>query len=69
MIGNGSRDKAVRVCAGGPGYEHASRFPGGPDIDTELRLTELKDQLQPHIYHQPTILQGEDACGLPPDVW
>ena len=67
--GHASRDKAVGVCAGGPGYEHASRFPGGPDIDPELRLAELKDKLQPHIYHQPTTLQEEDARGLPPDVW
>ena len=56
--------KAVWVCAGGPSFEHASWFPGGPDIHPEL-----KDKLEPHIYHQPAALQEEDARGFPPDVW
>lgn len=55
--------KAVRVSAGGPSCEHASQFPRGPDIHPELR-----DKLEPHIYHQPTALQEEDVRGFPPDV-
>lgn len=64
--------KAVRVCAGGPSFEHASWFQhasmdvmDGPDIHPES-----KDKLESHIYHQSTAtLQEEDAHRFPPDVW